>query len=117
MRLFLGLAAVLAVTFAASAHAAGPPPTPAWMSETGDRMAVVTTGDWTDMVARKKARVVDAIAAGIPRAGDPIDRQGRANIWASTCEAAEQTVRLRRTVVIPGPVGGPTTAFITPQVA
>src|SRR5262249_44075374 len=44
------------------------------------------------------------------------DRQGKINVWAATCPAGAQTIRLRRTVELPGPVGD-VGAFIAPVVA
>ena len=113
MRHLVALAGVIVAAFHAPGAGAAPPATPVWLSSEGDRFAVATNGEWLDLEAHGKARVVQVNDRGIVAASDPLDRQGKIQIWASTCPRGAQTIRLRRTVELPGPVGD-VGAFIAP---
>jgi hypothetical protein len=93
-------------------------PTPAWLSPSGSHFAVTTTGAWElggaeAGGAHAKAKVVHVLDRVYPQSSEAIDRQGRTAVWAPTCLPGAQTIRVRRTVEVPGPPGK-VSAAITP---
>jgi hypothetical protein len=110
------VATAVALVLASSGGAAGYVPTPMWLSQTGQSYGVYTNHDWKVGDGDVNAKVVALTSPVYPKASGPDGRQGLFQVWAPTCEQGAQTIRLRRTIELAGPVGS-VSASITPVTA
>jgi hypothetical protein len=110
------VATAVALVLASSGGAAGPVPTPVWLSQTGQSYGVYTNHDWKVGDGDVNAKVVARTWPVYPKASGPDGRQGLFLVWAPTCEQGAQTIRLRRTIELAGPVSN-VGASITPVTA
>jgi hypothetical protein len=110
------VATAAALVLASSGGGAGYVPTPVWLSQTGTSYGVYTNHDWKVVDGDGNAKVVAVASPVYPKSSSADGRQGIVQVWAPTCEQGAQTIRLRRTIELAGPVGT-VSAAITPVTA